>query len=400
MEAPIIMRECYLIDAIRTPRGRLSRPKKGFVGELVNIHPTTLGATLVNAMIDRYPTLPTEKIEDLIFAVNATVDEQAVNIARWVVLASKLPCTVSGVQINRACAGSLQASAFANASIKAGNYEVALAGGVEHMNMVPIGSDRKDLDRLPITPEVREKYNIVPQGMSAEIIAEKYNISQDEINEFAVRSQQKAHVATKAGKFRNEIIPIAYRDAEGKQQVLDRDTNIKPNTTVEKINGLPRPFKENGLIHAAASSGICDASSLSLWVSEQIAKEYGLKPRARMLSYANCAVNPTEMLDGVIPGTQLALKRAGLTLEQIDRFEINEAFASVPLAWMKTLHIPEEKVNVNGGAIAMGHPLGATGVILLATLINELEREELHYGLITVCAAQGLSGTAIIERIS
>ncbi|MDQ1335276.1 MAG: acetyl-CoA C-acetyltransferase [Thermodesulfobacteriota bacterium] len=393
------MKESYLIDAIRTPRGRLSRPKKGFVGELADIHPTTLGATLVDAMIDRHPTLPTEKIEDLIFAVNATIKEQAVNIARWVVLASKLPCTVSGVQINRACAGSLQASAFVNASIKVGDYDAAMAGGVEHMNKIPIGSDRNDPDRLPITPEILAKYNIVPQGLSAEIIAEKYAISQEEINEFSVRSQQKAHAATEAGKFKNEIIPIAYRDSEGNQRVLDRDANIKADTTVEKINGLPRPFKENGLIHAAASSGICDAASLSLWVSEQIAKECGLKPRARMVSYANCGVNPTEMLDGVIPGTLLALKRAGLTLEQMDRFEINEAFASVPLAWMKTLNIPEEKVNVNGGAIAMGHPLGATGVILLATMINELEREDLRYGLITVCAAQGLSGTAIIERI-
>ncbi len=394
------MQESYLIDAIRTPRGRLSRPKKGFVGELADIHPTTLGATLVDAMIDRNPTLPTEKIEDLIFAVNATVKEQAVNIARWVVLASKLPYTVSGVQINRACAGSLQTSAFVNASIKVGDYDAAMAGGVEHMNKIPIGSDRNDPDRLPITPEIRTKYNIVPQGLSAEIIAEKYGISQLEINEFSVGSQQKAHAASEAGKFRNEIIPIAYRDAEGKQQVLDRDTNIKPETTVERINGLPRPFKDNGLIHAAAASGICDAASLSLWVSEKIAKEYGLKPRARMVSYANWGVHPTEMLDGVIPGTRLALKRAGLTLEQIDRFEINEAFASVPLAWMKTLDIPEEKVNVNGGAIAMGHPLGATGVILLATIINELERENFRYGLITVCAAQGLSGTAIIERIS
>lgn len=393
------MRECYLIDAIRTPRGRLSRPKKGFVGELANIHPTTLAATLVDAMIDRHPSLPPEKIEDLIFAVNATVHEQAVNIARWVVLASKLPSDVSGVQLNRACAGSLQACAFTNASVKNGDYEIALAGGVEHMNKVPIGSDRSDPKRLPITPEIREKYNIVPQGLSAEIIAEKYGISQDEINEFSVRSQKKAHAATEAGKFKNEIIPIAYVDQEGNEKILDRDTNIKPETTAEIINRLPRPFKENGFIHAAASSGICDAASLSLWMSAESAKEHGMKPRARMLSYANAGVNPTEMLDGVIPGTRLALKRAGLTLEQIDRFEINEAFASVPLAWMKTLNIPEEKVNVNGGAIALGHPLGATGGILLSTMINELEREDLHYGLITVCAAQGLSGTMIIERV-
>jgi len=394
-----LMRECYLIDAIRTARGRLSRPKKGFSGELANIHPTTLGATLANAIIERNPNLPPEKIEDLIYATTIAVKEQAANIARWIVLASKLPHTVSGIHINRYCSGSLQASAFANASIRAGDYDVALAGGGEHMNMVPMGSDRNDPERLPITPEVRRKHHIVPQGVSAEIIAVKYAIGQDEINAFSVRSQQKAHTATEAGKFKNEIIPITYTDQDGKAQVFDKDSNIRPDTTVEKIKNLPRPFKDNGLIHAAASSGICDGASMALWVTEGVAKAYDLKPRARILANANWAVDPQEMLDGVIPGTRLALKRAGLTLDQIDRFEINEAFASVPLAWMKTLGVPEEKVNVNGGAIAMGHPLGATGGILLATMINELEREDLRYGLITLCAAQGMSGTMIIERV-
>ncbi len=394
------MRECYLIDTIRSPRGRLSRPKKGFSGELANVHPTTLGATLVNAMLERNPTLPPEKIEDLIYATTIAVKEQAQDIARWIVLASKLPVTTSGVHLNRFCSGALQASAFANASIRVGDYDVVLAGGGEHMNIVPMGSDRNDPDRLPITDEVRKKYTIVPQGVSAEIIAAKYGISQEEINEFSVRSQQKAHVATEAGKFKNEIIPIPYTDQDGNQKMLDRDTNIKPNTTAEKINSLPRPFKENGVIHAAAASGICDGSSLALWVCEEMVKEYGLKPRARILSNANYGVDPQEMLDGVIPGTRIALKRAGLTIDQIDRFEINEAFASVPLAWMKTLGVPAEKVNVNGGAIAMGHPLGSTGGILLATMINELERENLRYGLITLCAAQGMSGTMIVERLS
>ena len=393
------MRECYLIDAIRTPRGRLSRPKKGFIGELANVHPTTLGATLVNAILERNPNLPAGKVEDLIYATTIAVKEQAQDIARWIVLASKLPETVSGVHLNRFCSGALQASAFANASIRVGDYDAALAGGGEHMNIVPMGSDKKDPDHLPITPEVLRKYKIVPQDVSAEIIAAKYGISQEEINAFSVRSQQKAHAATEAGKFKNEIIPIPYTDQDGNTKLLDRDTHIKPDTTVEKINALPRPFKENGVIHAAASSGICDGASMALWVSGEIAEKYDLKPRARVVSNANWGVNPEEMLDGVIPGTRLALKRAGLTIDQIDRFEINEAFASVPLAWMKTLGVPDEKVNVNGGAIAMGHPLGSTGGILLATMINELERENLRYGLITLCAAQGMSGTMIIERI-
>lgn len=202
-----------------------------------------------------------------------------------------------------------------------------------------------------------------------------------------------------AGKFKNEIIPVTWIDQDGNEQILDTDTNIKPDTTAEKINGLPRPFKEGGVIHAASASGICDGSSLALWVSGECVREFDLKPRARILSNANYGVDPKEMLDGVIPGTELALKRAGLKIDDIDRFEINEAFASVPLAWMKTLNVSEEKVNVNGGAIAMGHPLGSTGGILLATMINELERENLRYGLITLCAAFGMSGTMIIERI-
>lgn len=394
------MQDCYLIDAVRTGRGRLSRPTKGFIGEFADIHPTTLGAMLVDAILDRNPSVPSEKVEDLIYSTTIAIKEQAQDIARWIVLASKLPATTSGVHLNRFCSGSLQASAFANASIRVGDYDVVLAGGGEHMNRVPLGSDRNDPERLAITDTIREKYKIVPQGMSAEIISEKYGITQEEINAFSVRSQQKAHAATEAGKFKNEIIPIAYTDQDGNPQVLDRDSSIKPGTTAEKINSLPRPFKEGGVIHAAASSGICDGSSMALWVSEGAAKEFGLKPRASILANANWGVNPTEMLDGVIPGTRLALKRAGLTLDQIDRFEINEAFASVPLAWMKTLGIPEEKVNVNGGAIAMGHPLGATGGILLATMLNELEREDLRYGLITLCAAQGMSGTMIIERLS
>lgn len=394
------MHESYLIDAIRTARGRLSRPQKGFIGELAKIHPVTLGAKLVDAMIERHPNLPPEKIEDLIYATTIAVKEQAHNIARYIVLASKLPESVSGIHVNRYCSGSLQANAFANASIKTGDYDVVLAGGGEHLNIVKMASDRDDPKRLPLTEEIHRKYEIVAQGVSAEIIAAKYGISQEEINEFSVRSQKRAHSATVGGKFKNEIIPVTYIDEEGTEQILDQDTHIKPDTTVEIINKLPRPFKENGLIHAAASSGICDGCSLALWVSADIAKEYDLKPRARVLANANWGVNPKDMLDGVIPGTQLALKRAGLTIDDIDRFEINEAFASVPLAWMKTLEVPEHKVNVNGGAIAMGHPLGATGGILLATMINELERENLRYGLITLCANLGLSGTMIIERIS
>ncbi len=393
------MREAYLIDAVRTPRGRQSKPKKNFIGELANVHPATLGATLANAILERNPSVPGEKIEDLIYSTTTVCKEQATNIARNIVLSSELPPTTSGVHLNRYCSGALQASAFASASIRVGDYDVAMAGGGEHMNMCPINADM-DFNHMPFTPEMGAKYPLGSQGQAAEVVAEKYELNQDEINEFSVKSQDKAHAATEAGKFKDEIIPIPYKDADGNDQVLDKDTNIKPGTTVEKINGLPRIFKPGGMIHAGSSSGICDGSSMALWVAEDVCKELDVKPRARVVSNANFGVMPKVMLDGVIPGTELALKRAGLTLDDIDRFEINEAFACVPVAWMKTLNIPEEKVNVNGGAIAMGHPLGCTGGILLATMINELERENLRYGLITLCAALGMSGTMIIERLS
>jgi len=393
------MRESYLIDAVRTARGRQSKVKKGISGEFADIHPVNLGARLVNALMERNPDFPPDKVEDLIYSTTIACKEQASNIARNIVLTSNLPYTVSGIHLNRYCSGALQANAFANAGVRIGDYDAVLAGGGEHMNRCPMGSE-VDIEHHPFPPELTQKYTLGSQGDAAEIIAVKYNISQEEINEFAVQSQQKAQAATDKGNFKNEIVPMTWVDTNGDKHVLDRDSNIKPDTTVEKINALPRPFKPDGVIHAAASSGICDGASVALWVSEDICTEYGLKARARILSNANCGVDPLEMLDGVIPGTVLALKRAGLKLADIDRFEINEAFASVPLAWMKALGVPKEKVNVNGGAIAMGHPLGSTGGMLLATMINELERENLRYGLITLCAAFGMSGTMIIERMS
>ncbi len=392
------MREAYLIDIVRTPRGRMSRPKKGFVGEFAKIHPASLGAMVVNALLERNPTLPPEKVEDIIYSTVIICKEQATDIARNIALAANLPVTTSGVVISRYCSGALQANQFANSCIRTGEYDVVMAGGGEHMNMCSIGSNT-DPDHSPFPPEMLEKYKINSQGVAAEIIADKYNISQEEINEFSVSSQQKAMAATEAGKFDNEIIPIKYTDADGNEKVLDWDSNIKPNTSVDVIDKLSRPFKEGGKIHAAAASGIVDGAALSLWVSEDQIKEYGLKPRAKIVSTANYGVLPSEMLDGIIPGTELALKRAGLTISDIDLFEINEAFASVPLALINTLKIPMEKVNVNGGAIAMGHPLGGTGGILLATMLNELERQNLRYGLVTMCAAQGQSGTLVVERL-
>jgi acetyl-CoA acyltransferase len=393
------MREAYVVDAVRTPRGRRSVPKKDFVGEFANTHPALLGAALADALLERNPSMPPEMVEDLFYGVVIADKEQAANMGRTIVLMSeKLPITTSGITMNRACSSGMQAHAFANASIKVGDYDVLMAGGGEHMNMCPIDGDW-DLEHMPFPAEMFEKHNVVMQGVSAEMIAEKYNISQEAIDEFGVRSHQLAHAATQAGKFKNEIIPITYKDRDGNEQVLDYDSNIRPETTLEKVKKLGRPFKEGGKVHAAASSAIVDGASLALWASEDACKEYDLKPWIKMIASTNAGVEMDIMLDGVIPGTELALKRAGLTVEDIDLFEINEAFAPVVLSWMQELKVPIEKVNVNGGAIAMGHPLGGTGGILMATLFNELERQDKRFGLLTMCAAYGQSGTIIFERL-
>jgi len=391
------VRNAYIVDAVRTPRGRRSRPKKNFVGELANIHPATLGAKLVNALLERNPSLPAEKVEDLFYSVALPEKEQGANAGRMVVLASNLPETSSGLQLNRACSGAMQTNAFANASIRVGDYDILMAGGGEHMNKVPIDGT-VDYDHMPFPPEMFEKYKLGTQGQAAEMVCEKYHLTAPELDAFSVRSHQLAHAATEAGKFEHEIVPITYTDQDGKERVFDRDSNIMPDTSIEKMASLPRPFKEGGIMHAGSSSAIVDGSSMVLWASEEACQEYSLKPLARIIASTNWGVKPDIMLDGVIPGTEMALKRSGLTVKDIDIFEINEAFACVPVAWMKTLGIPLEKVNVNGGAIAMGHPLGGTGGILIATILNEMERENLRYGMITMCAAYGQSGTMILER--
>lgn len=392
------MRNAYLIDAVRTPRGRQSKPKKGFVGELANVHPVAMGALLANALLERNPSLPPERIEDLLYSTATVCKEQATDIARNIVLSSNLPVTTSGLHLNRYCSGALQASAFASASIRVGDCDVAMAGGGEHMNMCPINSDI-DFKRIPFPPAMMQKHPLGSQGQAAEIICEKYGLKQEEVDEFSVWSQQKAHAAIEGGKFDKEIVPVPYKDADGKDQLLTRDTHVKPDATVEKMATLPRPFKPGGMIHAGNASGITDGASLAVWASEDVCQEFGLKPRAKILSNANYGVVPREMLDGVIPGTELALKRAGKTIDDIDLFEINEAFACVPVAWMKTLNIPRDKVNVNGGAVALGHPLGCTGGILLAGVVNELERRGQKLGLITMCAALGMSHSMVIERL-
>lgn len=403
------MREAYIYDAVRTPRGRGKKD-----GRLHGIRPVELLCQLIKALLDRNPSLPPEVIEDVIVGCVTQVGEQGSNLAKVAAQAAGLPDTVAGVTLNRFCASGLEAVNEAAAYIRAGIGEAFLAGGVESMSRVPMGSDG---GAWYMDPQVAYEGHFIPQGVSADLIATLYGYSREILDEFAVRSHRLAWEATEKGYFRKSLIPV--RDILGRV-VWDRDENIRPDTSVEKLSTLEPSFawigREGGfdavaiqkypiveyinhVHHAGNSSAIVDGAALVLVGSETLAKEYGLRPRARIVSWAVVGTEPTIMLLGPAPATRKALNRAGLSTTDIDLYEVNEAFAVVPLRFIDELQIPLEKVNVCGGAIAMGHPLGATGAILVGTLLDELERRAQHYGVATLCVGGGMGIATVIERL-
>ena len=403
------MREAYIYDAVRTPRGRGKKD-----GRLHGIRPVELLCQLIKALLDRNPSLPPEVIEDVIVGCVTQVGEQGSNLAKVAAQAAGLPDTVAGVTLNRFCASGLEAVNEAAAYIRAGIGEAFLAGGVESMSRVPMGSDG---GAWYMDPQVAYEGHFIPQGVSADLIATLYGYSREVLDEFAVRSHRLAWEATEKGYFRKSLIPV--RDILGRV-VWDRDENIRPDTSVEKLSTLEPSFawigREGGfdavaiqkypiveyinhVHHAGNSSAIVDGAALVLVGSETLAKEYGLRPRARIVSWAVVGTEPTIMLLGPAPATRKALNRAGLSTTDIDLYEVNEAFAVVPLRFIDELQIPLEKVNVCGGAIAMGHPLGATGAILVGTLLDELERRAQHYGVATLCVGGGMGIATVIERL-
>ncbi len=403
------MREAYIYDAVRTPRGRGKKD-----GRLHGIRPVELLCQLIKALLDRNPSLPPEVIEDVIVGCVTQVGEQGSNLAKVAAQAAGLPDTVAGVTLNRFCASGLEAVNEAAAYIRAGIGEAFLAGGVESMSRVPMGSDG---GAWYMDPQVAYEGHFIPQGVSADLIATLYGYSREVLDEFAVRSHRLAWQATEKGYFRKSLIPV--RDILGRV-VLDRDENIRPDTSVERLSTLEPSFawigREGGfdavaiqkyptveyinhVHHAGNSSAIVDGAALVLVGSETLAKEYGLRPRARILSWAVVGTEPTIMLLGPAPATRKALNRAGLSTTDIDLYEVNEAFAVVPLRFIDELQIPLEKVNVCGGAIAMGHPLGATGAILVGTLLDELERRAQRYGVATLCVGGGMGIATVIERL-
>ncbi len=388
------MINAVIVDAIRTPLGRRN-------GKLKNWHPVDLAAETLKALIDRTGIDP-GLIDDVVMGCVMQVGEQAFNIGRNAVLAAGWPDTVPATTIDRQCGSSQQAAHFAAQGVMAGAYDIVVAAGVEVMTRVPMGSAMADGKYgFPFGTAVGARYapqgGLVPQGISAELIADKWNISRDDMDSFGLRSQTYALRATNEGRFDREILPVL--DAEGNMMTTDEGLR---DTTMESLGMLKpsfRPVEEGGRVTPGNASQITDGASAILIMSEEKANELGLTPRARFVNFSLAGDDPRYMLTAPIPATHKVLQRAGLTIDDIDLVEINEAFASVVLAWEKELHPDMDRVNQNGGAIALGHPLGCSGARLMTTLLNELERTGGRYGLQTMCEGGGMANATIIERL-
>jgi acetyl-CoA acyltransferase len=381
-----------IIDAVRTPLGKRN-------GQLRDWHPVDLAAETLKALVDRNGVDPA-CVDDVILGCVMQVGEQAINVARNAVLAAGWPETVPGTTVDRQCGSSQQAAHFAAQGVIAGAYDVVIAAGVENMTRVPMGASVIP-GSLPFGPKMMARYSdpgLVPQGISAELISEKWNISREDNDRFSVESHHRAARATEEGRFEREIVPLAVTTDEG-SETFARDEGIRPDSSMETLAKLKPAFKEDGVITAANSSQITDGSAAVLVMTEEKANQLGLTPKARFHAFALAGVDPVLMLTGPIPATSKVLERAKMTLDQMDLIEINEAFAPVVLAWEKEHHPDMSKVNVNGGAIALGHPLGASGARLMATLVSELERTGARWGLQTMCEGGGMANATVIERL-
>ena len=401
------MSEAYIIDAIRTPRGKGKKD-----GALYEVKPITLLSTLLNELKDRHQ-LDTSQVDDIVLGCVTPIGDQGADIAKTAAIAAGWDNNVAGVQINRFCASGLDAVNMAAQKVRSGWEDLIVAGGVESMSRVPMGSDG---GAWSLDPETNLAAGFVPQGIGADLIASIDGYSREDVDTFAQNSQQKAAAAQAAGYFNRSIVPI--KDKAG-VTILAEDEFIKAHTTVQSLAKLnpsfammgqmgfdalalqkyPEVGQINHVHHAGNSSGIVDGAALVLIASEKAVQQYGLKPRAKILATALVGSDPTIMLTGPAPAARKALAKAGLSIDDIDLFEVNEAFAAVVLRFIHELKVDPAKVNVNGGAIAMGHPLGATGAMILGTLLDELERQNKKRGLITLCVGGGMGIATIIERV-
>ncbi|MGI9644536.1 MAG: thiolase family protein [Ilumatobacteraceae bacterium] len=387
------MTEAVIIDAVRTPGGKRN-------GQLKDWHPASLAAHVLKAIEERNDLDPAD-VDDVVMGCVMQVGEQSLNIGRNAVLAAGWPEEVPSTTVDRQCGSSQQAMHFAAQGVIAGAYDVAVAAGVEVMTRTPMGASIVQGMGFPFPQEQQDRYaetGLPPQGIGAEMIADEYGFSREDLDAFGAQSQQRAAVARDEGRFENEIVPTEV-EVEGDTMVMTRDEGIREGTTVETLAKLKPAFKEDGKITAANSSQITDGASAVLIMSKEKAEELGMKPRARFHAFALAGTDPVTMLKGPIPATRKILDKTGMSIEDIDLFEVNEAFASVVLAWQSEFGVDMDKVNVNGGAIALGHPLGSSGTKLMSTLLNELERTGGRYGMQVMCEGGGMANATIIERL-
>jgi len=388
------VREIVIVDAVRTPIGK-------YKGSLRDVRADHLGAILLNELLARNG-IEANSIDDVVFGCVTQVGEQSANIARTALLSAGFPETIPGITVDRKC-GSAEASVHvAIGEIASGAFDVVIAGGAENMTRVKMGGNREIYGEA-FGWKLTERFEMVSQGEAAERVADKWNISRSEMDEFSLESHRRAAQAHDEGRFDREVVPVKI--AQWKEKAgealpdLTKDETFRRESSLEKLAGLKPSFRPDGRVTAGNSSQISDGASVLLLMAADAAKRLGLKPRARIRAIATVGVDPTLMLTGPVRATRRVLERAGLALSDIDLFEVNEAFASVPLMWMRETGVSHEKLNVNGGAVALGHPLGASGARIMSTLLNELERRGARYGLQSICCAGGLGTATIIERL-
>jgi acetyl-CoA acyltransferase len=386
------MNDVVIIEAVRTPLGRGNTKN----GDLRDVHPVKLAAHVLREVVSRSGLDPA-LIDDVVMGCVSQTGEQSINIARQATLVAGFPIEVPATTVDRQCGSSQQAVHFAANLIQSGVCDITIAAGVESMSRVPMGSTVLQGPGTPFPPELLEHYNLVNQGLAAEMIAAQWGITREKADAFASESHRRAAIAQSEGRFDREIAPVVVGE-NGDSQVVSQDQGIRPGTSTETLAALQPSFRSDGILHAGNSSQITDGAAAILLMSAQRARELGLTPRAAIRAQAVVGVDPVTMLTGPIPSTRRVLERSGLSIDDIDLFEVNEAFAPVVLAWEHELHPDMAHVNVNGGAIALGHPLGASGARLMTTLLHELERRDARFGLQTMCCGGGLGTATIIAR--
>lgn len=384
----IIMREAVIVAAVRTAVGRSK-------GALKDIRADDLAADVLQAAVSR-AGINKGQVEDVILGCVTQTGEQGANIARTALLMAGFPETVPGVTVDRQCGSSQQAVHFAAQAILAGDMDIVIAGGVESMTRAPMFSNMKDAHK---GKRLQENHTIIHQGLSAEKMAEKWALSKEQLNDYALRSHRRALAAIEAGHFEQEIVPITIYQEDGKPVIFSIDEGPRVETTIDILNGLKTVFQEDGVITAGNASQMSDGASAVVVMSLDKANELGIKPLAKIVTRVVVGSDPTLMLTGPIEATKRALERAGLTIDDMDTYEVNEAFAPVPLAWLHEIKADPEKLNPDGGAIALGHPLGATGTKLLTTMLYRMERENLRYGILAICEGMGMANATIIEKL-